>query len=125
VITYIKAQITAIIGSLVDFLITYILFKKLHYNIILANLIGNICGAITQFILSRNWAFRAGDGKISLQIIKYIMVWTGNLLLSAGGVYFFRYCLHLEDILSKIITSVLLGLTYNYIMQKQFVFARQ
>jgi putative flippase GtrA len=124
VITYLKAQATAILGSLVDFLITFILFKKLHYNIVLANLIGNICGAITQFILSRNWAFKAGDGKVSQQIIKYIIVWIGNLALSAGGVYFFTYCLHVDGIASKIITSVILGLTYNYIMQKKFVFAK-
>jgi len=124
VITYLKAQTTAILGSLVDFLVTLILHKLLHYNIIISNFIGNICGAITQFILSRNWAFKAGDGKISLQIIKYIIVWVGNLLLSAGGVYFFAYCLHLDGIISKIITSVILGLTYNYIMQKKFVFAK-
>ncbi|HEY4876145.1 MAG TPA: GtrA family protein [Puia sp.] len=123
-IIYLKAQTTAILGSLVDFLITFILFKKLHYNIVLANLIGNICGAITQFVLSRNWAFKAGDGKISLQIVKYILVWVGNLALSAGGVYFFADCLHVDGILSKIITSVILGLTYNYIMQKKFVFAK-
>jgi putative flippase GtrA len=124
VITYLKAQTTAILGSGVDFLVTFILYKLLHYDIILANLTGNICGAITQFILSRNWAFKAGDGKISQQIAKYVFVWIGNLALSAGGVYFFTHLLHLDGIIAKIITSVILGLTYNYIMQKKFVFEK-
>jgi putative flippase GtrA len=124
VITYLKAQATAIAGSAVDFLIFILLHKLLHYNAVIANLIGNIFGAVTQFILSRNWAFKAGEGSISLQIVRYALVWIGNLAFSAAGVYFFIYIIHLDGVVAKIITSVILGLTYNYIMQKKFVFAK-
>jgi putative flippase GtrA len=124
VITYLKAQATAIAGSAIDFLVFIILHKVFHYNAVIANLTGNVFGAVTQFILSRNWAFHAGEGRISLQIVRYILVWVGNLLLSAGGVYFLVYVVHLDGIVAKIITSVLLGLTYNYIMQKKFVFTK-
>jgi putative flippase GtrA len=124
VITYLKAQATAIAGSAIDFLVFIFLHKLLHYNAVIANLIGNIFGAVTQFILSRNWAFRATEGRISLQIVRYVLVWIGNLAFSAAGVYFFIYIIHLDGILAKIITSVILGLTYNYFMQKKFVFAK-
>jgi len=124
VITYLKAQATAILGSAVDFLVTILLSKLFHYNFVVASLGGNICGAITQFIFGRSWAFHAENGKVSLQIMKYILVWAGNLLLSAGGVYFFTYYMKIVGIVSKIITSVILGLTYNYFMQKKFVFAK-
>jgi putative flippase GtrA len=124
VITYLKAQASAIIGSLVDFLFTILLVEGFHIWYVSGNLAGNISGAVTQFIIARNWAFHAEHGKISAQVIKYILVWAGNLLLSAGGIYFFTHFIKCNYLVSKIITSVLLGLTYNYFMQKKFVFAK-
>jgi putative flippase GtrA len=124
VITYLKAQVSAIIGSLVDFLTTILFVEVLGIWYVAGNLAGNIAGAVTQFIIARNWAFHAENGKVSLQIIRYILVWIGNLVLSAGGIYLFTHYLKLHYILSKTITSVVLGLTYNYFMQKIFVFAK-
>jgi putative flippase GtrA len=124
VITYLKAQASAIIGSLIDFLITILLVEVLGVWYVAGNLVGNIAGAVTQFIIARNWAFQAENGKISAQVIKYILVWVGNLALSAAGIYFFTHYIKCNYIISKTITSVLLGLTYNYIMQKKFVFAK-
>ena len=123
-ITYLKAQASAIIGSLMDFLTTILLVEVLGVWYVAGNFAGNIVGAITQFIIARNWAFHAENGKVSVQILKYVLVWIGNLILSAAGIYFFTHYIKCNYIISKTITSVLLGLTYNYIMQKKFVFAK-
>jgi putative flippase GtrA len=125
VITYLKAQATAIIGSIIDFLITIFLVEAFSATYVPANLAGNICGAVTQFFLARTWAFNAENGKISSQIFRYIISWVGFLLLSAGGVYSLTHFVQLNYIVAKTITSVFLGLTYNYVMQKKFVFAKQ
>jgi putative flippase GtrA len=122
-LTFLKAQAASILGSLVDFLTTIVLVELFHCWYILGNLLGNIAGGITQFTLARNWVFNAGEGKIPFQVFKYILVWIGNLLLSAGGVYFFTHYLGLNYIISKTISSIVLGLTYNYFLQKKFVFA--
>jgi putative flippase GtrA len=121
VITYLKAQAAAIIGSFVDFLVTIFFVEILGVWYVAANLTGNIAGAITQFIFARNWAFNAENGKVSVQVIKYVLVWVGNLALSAAGIYFFTHYMNLKYIVSK---TILLGLTYNYIMQKKFVFQK-
>lgn len=120
--TFIKAQAASILGSIADFLIAIILVEIFHCWYIIGNLIGNVCGAIAQFILCRNWAFNADRSKTSSQVIKYILVWAGNLLFSAAGVYFFTHYLRINYIISKIIISVLLGVSYNYFLQKKFVF---
>ena len=124
-ITFLKAQLASIIGSFADFLSTILLVEVFHCWYITGNFIGNILGGFTQFMLCRNWAFKAGEGKISAQAIKFILVWIGNLVLSAGGVYFFTHYLEINYIISKTITSVLLGVSYNYLMQKKFVFAER
>jgi putative flippase GtrA len=104
--TYIKAQAASIIGSLADFLVSILLHEVFHCWYIVANISGNICGAVIQFILSRNWAFEAG-----------------NILLQTAGVYVLKNYFNLSYILSKTIASVMIGLTYNYFVQKKFVFA--
>ena len=124
-ITYLKAQASAIIGSGVDFLTTIFLVETLHLWYVSGNLVGNIAGAVTQFIFARNWAFHAENGRVSNQVVRYILVWIGNLGLSAAGIYFFTHFTGINYILSKTLTSVLLGLTYNYIMQKKFVFLKK
>ena len=122
-LTYLKAQVSLTIGSLVDFLITYILVEFFHCWYLAGNLAGNIFGATTQFLISRNWVFRAGQKKIAFQITKFILVYLGNLFLSAGIVYLLTHFLSIHYMISKLASSIFLGLTYNYILQKKIVFA--
>ncbi len=121
--TYIKAQATSILGSLVDFGMAILIKEVFHRHYILANIIGNVCGNMVQFILSRKWAFHGKNEDVSQQMLKYGLFWAGNILLQAAGVYFFKNYTTLNFIQSKTITSLLVGLTYNYIVQKKFVFA--
>ncbi|HLK30012.1 MAG TPA: GtrA family protein [Puia sp.] len=121
--TYLKAQAASIVGSAADFLVSILLNEVFHCWYIIANISGNICGAIVQFILSRNWAFNAGKGKVSNQAIKYILFWAGNILLQTAAVYFLKNYLKLDYLISKMIASTITGLTYNYFVQKKYVFA--
>ncbi len=122
-ITFIKVQAASILGSMADYLITIILVEIFHCWYLYANLTGNICGGSLQFILSRNWVFQADKGKTGNQAFKFILFFAGNILLSAAGVYFFTRFLGINYIISKTLTSVLLGISYNYLMLKKFVFS--
>ena len=121
-IAFLKTQAVSILGSLADFLTTIILVELFHCWYITGNMAGNICGAITQFVLCRDWVFRSGGDKLQFQIVKFLIVWIGNLLLSAGGVYLLTHFAGINYIISKLITSVLLGVSYNYFLLKKFVF---
>jgi putative flippase GtrA len=121
-ITFLKTQAASIIGSIADFLVTILLVEVFHCWYIAANLVGNVCGATAQFLLCRDWVFdRRGSG-LSGQMFKFVSVWAGNLLLSAGGVYLLTHFAGLNYILSKLIVSAILGVTYNYLLLKKFVF---
>jgi putative flippase GtrA len=121
-ITFIKVQAASILGSIADYLTTIILVELAGCWYLLANFIGNIIGGSLQFVLCRNWAFHAGSGNRQNQITKFALVFFGNLLLSAAGVYLFTHYLRINYIISKTLASVLLGVSYNYIMQKKYVF---
>jgi putative flippase GtrA len=121
-LVFLKAQAASIFGSFADYLLTILLVEVFHCWYVAANLAGNIAGAIMQFIVCRNWAFNASEGKMKMQVIKFVLVWTGNLALSAAGIYLLTHGLKINYIISKTIVSVILGVSYNYILQKKFVF---
>jgi putative flippase GtrA len=119
---FIKSQIASILGSFADYITTIGLASFLHWHYLIANFSGNCVGGSAQFFLCRKWAFHAGAGKISPQIFKFILVFAGNLFLSAAGVFVLTKYGDLNYIISKTSTSILLGVSYNYILQKKFVF---
>src|SRR5580692_7015176 len=106
-LTFIKAQIALISGSLADFLLTILLVEVFHCWYITGVVAGNIVGAIAQFIISRNWAFSATKGKIPKQLIRFILMWIGCIMLSAAGVYLLTDRFKLYYLLSKLIISIL------------------
>jgi putative flippase GtrA len=121
-VTFLKTQAASIIGSAADFLVTVVLVEVFHCWYIAGNTSGNICGAVTQFLLCKDWVFKKNNDKAVTQIIRFVVVWLGNLLLSATGVYLLTQFIGLNYIISKLIISVLLGVSYNYLLLKKFVF---
>ena len=123
--SFIKSQIASIFGSMADYLTTIALVSFFNCHYLIANLAGNCIGGTAQFILCRKWAFQTQRGKISPQIVKFIVVFAGNLLISGAGVFMLTNYLELNYIISKTITSVILGVSYNYLLQKNFVFSAE
>jgi putative flippase GtrA len=119
---FLKLQISSILGSALDYLSTIVLAECVHFWYLTANLTGNLLGGSFQFFINRIWTFKKSDGNLKDQAAKFILVFAGNILLSAAGVYLLTSCYHIDYLLSKTLVSVLLGLTYNYFFQKKFVF---
>lgn len=121
--TFLKVQAASVAGSIVDYLVTIILVSWFHCWYLEASIAGNFLGATTLFILCRNWIFRRDKGSVHLQIMRFILVFVGNMILASIGIYILTHFLKVHYIISKTILSVLLGISYNYIMQKKFVFS--
>jgi putative flippase GtrA len=121
--TFVKAQASSIIATLFDFLTTIVCKEFFYFWYVIASLLGTIVGGTTNFALGRNWVFNRKEKKMPRQIVKYLIIWNGNLLLSTLGVFIVTHYLGLSYIISKIIVSVIVGISYNYLLQKKFVFA--
>ena len=120
--TFIKAQTASLTATIVDFSVTVLLKEVFHCWYLLASILGTISGGSVNFLMNRSWVFRAHNKKIHFQAIKYILVWVGNLVLVSGGVFVLtRYC-GFSYIVSKITISLIVGIFYNYVLQKRFVF---
>lgn len=113
---------SSLIASAADFLITVLLVELTGTRVVLASVEGTISGGIINFIINRSWVFAEGEKKARVQLFRYALVWTGNLALNASGMYLVTHYTNLNYILSKIFVSLLVGIFYNYYLQKKFVF---
>jgi putative flippase GtrA len=103
---FIRVQVASILGSAADYAATILLTEIFRCPYLISNFLGNILGGTAQFNLCKHWAFKDTDGKMPVQAMRFITHFVG-----------------LNYIVSKTITSIGLGLTYNYWMQKKYVFA--
>ncbi|KIO74782.1 hypothetical protein TH53_24510 [Pedobacter lusitanus] len=120
--TFVKAQVASLSASIIDFLTTLVCTQVFQIWYVIGSVIGTTAGGMVNFMMGRNWVFGAKERNINHQIFKYIIVWVGNLLLTTAGVYLVTHYLHVNYILSKIIVSCTVGIGYNFLMQKKFVF---
>ncbi|MBK0378764.1 GtrA family protein [Mucilaginibacter segetis] len=121
--TFVKAQASSIVASIFDFLTTIVCKEFFYLWYLSASLIGTLTGGIINFGLGRNWVFKRKENTIPKQAVKYFLVWGGNIVLTTAGVFFVTHYIGLSYIASKVIVSISLGVSYNYFMQKKFVFA--
>ena len=57
-----------------------------------------------------------------VQIIKYLLVWAGNFALNAAGLYLLLQYVSVNYMLAKAVVAIVIGIGYNYVLQKRFVF---
>jgi putative flippase GtrA len=119
---FLSAQVAAFIGTAVDFGVVIFLTEIIGVWYVVSNAIGAMCGAITNFFLGRNWVFSSTENKISHQAFRYFLVATGSMILNTLGVYMLTEFTSLNYIYSKIIVAVFIAFTFNFLLQKHFVF---
>jgi putative flippase GtrA len=86
-ITFLKANMASLVASGSDFLMTVLLVQWCKADVVVAAVAGTVTGGVINFLMGRHWVFKAGDDRAARQLVKYLLVWTGNLLLNTGGVY--------------------------------------
>lgn len=121
-LTFVKAQAASLTASTIDFLTTTFCVEVLKMNAVIGSATGTILGGVTNFTMGRRWAFSARSGKMTLQMYRYILVWVGNLLLNTGGMYVATTFTNVNYLLAKVCISLIVGIGYNYTLQKYFVF---
>lgn len=121
-ITFAKAQIASLIASAIDYWCTVIAVEIFGVWYVWASSMGTAVGGLTNFSLGRSWVFKTKEKEACAQIIKYAIVWGGYLLLTTSGVYLLTHYTRLNYIFSKVFVSLIMAISYNYPLQKRFVF---
>lgn len=120
--SFFRYNIVAVLATGVDFLVFILLFEIFDIWYVASTFISAICGGIAAFVLNRIWTFMGKNGKLGNQAIKYLIVWGSSILLNTLGLYLIVENSNLGSIISKIIVSVIVGICFNFLMNKYFVF---
>jgi putative flippase GtrA len=118
--TYIKANLAAIAASLADFLLFFLLVHTGGMKVAPATTTGMVCGGILAFALGRTWVFDAREGMAAGQVIRYALVWVGNIAISTFLVK--TLAMYVHYMVARVGVSIMMGLTYSYFLQRWFVF---
>lgn len=133
---FMKAQLSAQVATVFDFLLTVLLVKLLGIYYLYATFIGSVIGGIVNCVINYEWVFKAEDCKKADVGLKYFIVWGGSILLNTWGTFGLTEWLtgmkwvngllgyYVDDvfILSKIVVALLVAFFWNYYLQRVFVY---
>jgi len=119
---FFRYNVVALLATILDFLLFIVFTDIFQIWYVASTFISTICGGIVAFVLNRNWAFLGKSGKIGNQASRYLIVWMGSILLNTVGLYLIVESIDMGSVVSKIIVSVIVGIGYNFLMNKYFVF---
>ena len=120
--TLLRFNTSAVTATAVDYTLFLFLLEIMHIWYLMASFVGLVLGGVTAFLLERSWAFKRKDGKLSRQAIRYLLVWSSSIFLNTMGLYVVVSVFHFQDIIGKITVSILVGIGFNFVMHKHFVF---
>lgn len=109
-------------ASGIDFLITILCVRLWHYWYLSASITGAVCGGLVSFIVSKKWTFTESRQPATSQFSRFVLVWLGNAGANATGLFVTTHFLGVQFLLAITAVAILVGVTYNYFLQKDFVF---
>ena len=120
--TFVKVQATSLMATGVDFLTTILCVRLWHFWYLSGSVSGAIGGGLVSFIISKKWTFASSNQPVASQFSRFALVWLGNAGANATGLFIATHFLGVQYLVAKTVIGILVGVTYNYFLQKDFVF---
>ena len=111
-------------ATLLDFTVFVVLTKLLGVWYVTAAVTGAVSGGLLAFWYNRKWVFENTNGKIKKQATRYIIVWVSSIFLNTLGIYLLVNKGLLPEIKAKITVSIIVGVFFNFLMNKYYVFTQ-
>jgi len=119
---FFKYNVIAITATALDFTVFVFLTKMVGVWYVAAAVISAFTGGLFAFWYNRKWVFRSTDAKIRKQAYKYIIIWFSSIFLNTFGIYLVVENRLLPEVYAKILVSLLVGVFFNFTMNKYYVF---
>lgn len=120
--SFFRSQFASIVATGADFLVTFLFTDILKIWYVISTALGNLTGAIISFFLGRNWAFNQKEGALHWQAVRYAITSLMSMGLNTGGVYLLTENFDIPYLISKAIIAILIGVSFNFLMFRYFVF---
>ncbi|MCU7693072.1 GtrA family protein [Haoranjiania flava] len=100
---FIKFGIVGMSGMIVDFGFTWIFKEKLKVNKYIANSIGFVTAATSNYILNRVWTFKSHEDNIPLEFFSFFTVSVIGLLINNLIIYLLTEKMNVKFYAAKLI----------------------
>lgn len=114
-------QLSSLVATGVDYCVMIACVSFFGLSPVVGTIIGALCGAVTSFTLGRRWVFDARNGNLRGQALRYAAVSALSLCGNAGGEWLLVR-VGLQYIVARVITSMVVGIGWNFPMHRHFVF---
>ena len=121
-VAFFRHQVSAVIATTADFGIYRILYEYFNVAPHIATIFSSLLGATISYTLGRYWAFKATHCGHKNQMVKYAIVSLGSAGLNSLGIYLFFDSFGFNEMWSKVIVACVIGIPYNFFLQKKWVF---
>ena len=121
-LTFGKAETSAIVASAVDFSLSFFLVQAVGTWYALASFFGALAGGIINCYVNYRWVFDKQKQRKPYIVFKYFVVWSISILLNTSGTWFFTELSGVNFIIIKAIVALIVAILWNYQMQRIFVF---
>lgn len=118
-----KAQVSAFIGGLVDFIVMIAVVELFGLHYIVGIILGGLIGAYVNFTINREWTFSdSSAARMSTQLRKFAAVVIGSILMKSTGTYCLSEGLKLDYKIARLVADALVCFGFNYVLQRYWVF---
>lgn len=122
ILTFAMAQTSAGVATCIDYGTRIFFNKILGVGYVSSTFIGALVGGIANCCINYRLVFRTKDKTKREVMWRYFIVWTGSILLNTAGTWFFKAVVGLRAYTAMVVTSALVAVCWNYMMQRSFVF---
>jgi len=119
-----RTELATFSRSLLDFGALIGLTELAGVNYVLATWVGTIVGALANFAINKVWAFYARGSPMIPTMTRFIAVQAGSSGLHTAGVWLLTRFARLPYPISKLVVAATVYLTWNYPLNRWFVFGR-
>lgn len=137
--TFLRSALSSQASGWVDLGVGFVFFHWVFMNNMnlswLATAIGVVAGGIVNCIICYKFTFRAENVPWKAVVVKYFIVWVGNLILNSGGTQLlymlFNHFPFLEDwgfkpagyySAARLLMSLLVSWFWNFVLQRNWVY---
>lgn len=126
--TFTKAQLSASVGGIIDYLIMIFLTEFFHVYYMISIVISGIIGAGINFSLNKIWTFNSKDvaykNSLYQQLLKFVLVVANSIFLKSTGTYLITTSMQIDYKISRIVVDLIVSVGFNYSLQRFWVFKK-
>lgn len=121
--SFVRYGLVGIAGLVVDLGLFYLLHEAIGLNYVLSNLVSSSLAVVNNFILNSIFTFKVRD-KMLYRFVSFYAVAVAGMVLSSGMLVLLIDGLHLNSMLSKAF-SVLVVAVVQYFINKSLTFSER